>query len=310
MLRGWQCGQGALTQGPRVPCCSHPDAGPAGWKSRGRGSRRRAPRLADCAQPTLPPSSDSPPYCSCISQVGSSPALGSSALSQAQSSSTWSKLKAWIPLPCRETWPYGGSTALFPGLPLPGPACFSLPLSKAHTHLSVSPASSAWVRWPLIWQTVGPEGCVGLEPGAGVPLGRKAPTRSSGDVQEVRFISFSHLSSQRPLSEAQGRKWWLAEGRPQVLRLFLLSGTRGAIPVDSLWFSDLSVNLKTALCLATQADTRYHPQRWGLNSSDVGDLKCQEWLQEAGDPKPTVGETLPWRAQYFSIHLMDSRVPV
>lgn len=38
-----------------------------------------------------------------------------------------------------------------------------------------------------------------------------------------------------------------------MLRVFLLSGICGAIPVDSLWFSNLSVNLKTAVCLATQA---------------------------------------------------------
>lgn len=31
---------------------------------------------------------------------------------------------------CLETWPSRGSTALFLGLPLPGPACFPLPLSK------------------------------------------------------------------------------------------------------------------------------------------------------------------------------------
>lgn len=69
-------------------------------------------------------------------------------------------------------------------------------------------------------------------------LGRKAPARLYGDIQEVSLSSFSHLSSQRPLPQAQGRKWWLGEGRLQVLGRFLLSGTRGAIPIDSLWFSN------------------------------------------------------------------------
>lgn len=39
--------------------------------------------------------------------------------------------KEWTPTPCLQTWRCRASTALFPRLPLPGRACFPLPLSKA-----------------------------------------------------------------------------------------------------------------------------------------------------------------------------------
>lgn len=91
-----------------------------------------------------------------------------------------------------------------------------------------------------------------------------------------------------------------------MLGLLLLSGIRGAILIDSLWFSNLSVNLKTTEWLTTQADTRQHPQKWGLSRSEVGGPKNQERL-DAGAPEATDGETLPWRAQRLSIHLRGSR---
>lgn len=74
-----------------------------------------------------------------------------------------------------------------------------------------------------------PESCTGLWRGVGEQspslslgetLGRKAPSRLSGDIQEAGLISFTHLNSQKPLPQAQGRKWWLGEGKLQVLGLY------------------------------------------------------------------------------------------
>lgn len=101
---------------------------------------------------------------------------------------------------------------------------------------------------------------IGVELGLGEPLGEKGfcqviwsyPRSQPHQLQPSKLPEASASSSGAEV---------VAGGRVTSGTGTLLSGIRGAIPIDSLQFSNLSVNFKTALWLATQADTRHYPRR-------------------------------------------------
>lgn len=131
--RRWQrgCWQGMLTQGlgaPRLSAC----CGPTGRGRRGRGRGRWAPCPAGCAQPT--PSLSLHRLLTALPRALHFP--GSVQPSTWQLSSLpGSEFQRVDPIALSGEPALESRGSTLSGLPLPGPACFPLPLFKAYTHL-------------------------------------------------------------------------------------------------------------------------------------------------------------------------------
>lgn len=169
-----------------------------------------------------------------------------SSLCQAQNS------KEWTLLPCLETWPHREEGALLSFL--------ARPCLAQHASLYLCPKPPPICCFPCLfllgqvtsdlaqcWSRVLCRlegwGCrTGTLHLALESLGEKGSHQVIWGYPRSQPHQFQPSNLPEASAWSSGRKWWLGEGRLQVLRLFLLSGIRGAIPIDSLWFSNLSVN--------------------------------------------------------------------
>lgn len=117
-----------------------------------------------------------------------------------------------------------------PGPPLPGPACFPPPLCTASTHLLLPlplPPRSGDLDLAQCWSTVlcrleGWGWRTGTLHSALGSLGEKGSHQVIWGDPRSQPHQFQPSNLPEASAWSPGRKWWLGEGRLQVLRLFLL----------------------------------------------------------------------------------------